>query len=167
MRAANVVAIVLLTASTPFPLSAAVPASIMRDLVSTRSPRVAVKSGDLPKDVQNALARTFQQKKLKLADAGEPFQRTDLVTIRPGEKLLPRRRLLFGFGTSQHFVVYYESSSVGLGANALVYSTAKPGSARLVWGGVEVDHDNLAKDPDQLIRRLRRGKLIDDQPFIW
>jgi hypothetical protein len=101
-----------------------------------------------------------------MANPGEEFQQTDVVVATPGRKQLPTRRLLFAFGTDTHFVVYYESVSAGLGANALVF-LVHGGVATMAWGGVEVDYDKLARDPAELVNRICAGQLISDRAFLW
>lgn len=146
---------------------AAVPDGVISDLSNAREFKVFKKTRDLPTQIKTSLAKAFKESTLEMADAGNPFQKTDFGIQRPKARVLPSRRLIFAFGTSRYFVVYYESSAVGLGANALVFRIDTSGSANLVWGGVEKDYGNLAKNPTRLINRLRERKLIDDQKFIW
>jgi len=148
-------------------LQAEVPQSILNDLSTIREERVCKTTQNFPPQIRRALARTFRQKKLEMADAGMPFQQTDFAIRRAGAPVLPTRRLIFAFETSRYFVVYYESIAVGLGANALIFRVNPSGHVTLVWGGVETDYANLAKSPHNLVRRLRLHKLIDDQPFMW
>jgi hypothetical protein len=145
----------------------AVPKQILSDLAGTRQFQKLQTKHALPPTIRRELARCFKQKSLDLADAGMPFAQTDFAVRRADKPLLPTRRLLFAFGTQRHFVVYYESNAVGLGANALIFRILPAGDARFLWGGVEPDYANLAKSPRHLVDRLRREKLIDNQPFMW
>lgn len=150
-----------------YPLSAGLPTSVSGDLCrGGHAPEPITRQSGLPTQVRAALAHAFQQRKLSIADPGEEFQQTDFVVLKPGKKKLPTRRLLFAFRTADHFVVYYESVSAGLGANALVFSM-RGADAKLLWGGVEVDHDKLAKNPAELKQRICKGRLISDRAFLW
>lgn len=143
------------------------PKKVVVSLTASPASQAIIRTRDLPRQIQLALARAFHQKVLYLADPKAAFQETDLVITKPGEKLLPTRRLLFGFAVGKHFVVYYESGGNGLGANALIFTTEREKLPSLVWGAVEVDYEHLAKTPTELIERIRGGRLIDDLPFSW
>jgi hypothetical protein len=148
------------------PVAAGVPPSVTRDICGGQVFEFITRQQMLPANVRVALAKTFQQKKLLLANPGEDFQQTDFAVIKPGHAGLPTRRLLFAFRTASYFVVYYESLSAGLGANALVFSINGK-NAKMSWGGVEVDHDKLAKNPAELMKRICNGRLISDRAFFW
>ena len=166
MRQLLFVAVVSSSFGLTLPLLAELPASVSRDLCREQAFESIARQNRLPTNVRAALAKAFQQRKLFIADPGEKFQQTDFVIVKPGERKLPTRRLLFAFRTSEHLVVYYESVSAGLGANALVFAIRGAG-AKLLWGGVEVDHDKLARNPAELKQRICKGRLIDDRAFIW
>jgi hypothetical protein len=159
--------IALLAISCPFhPTIARAPSSVSTELCRSRKLKIITRHEKLPGNVRAALAQAFQQQRLFMANPGEVFQQTDVLVIKPGRKELPTRRLLFAFGTETHFVVYYESVSAGLGANALIF-LVQGGVATLAWGGVEVDHDKLAKNPGELLSRICAGQLISDRAFLW
>lgn len=147
-------------------LSAEVPTSVSRGLCCGQVSGPITHHKQFPVEVRIALAHVFQQRNLAIADPEEPFQQTDFVVAKPGQGKLETRRLLFAFRISNQFVVYYESVSAGLGANALIFSLHGT-NTKLLWGGVEVDHDKLAKSPAELKQRICKDQLISDRAFFW
>ena len=148
------------------PCHARVPTSLSKNLCQAHPLGIIKRKDGLPQSIRSALTRAFQEREFSIADPTEDFQRTDFVTVETGRKPLPTRRLLFAFKTAEHFVVYYESSNMGLGANALIFSNSES-RPRLVWGGVEPDYNKLAKTPGELMNRICKERLISDRRFLW
>lgn len=166
MKMLGFAALIIVTFGLTCPSLARVPTSVRSDLCQKRQFEVVTRHERLPENVRLALRRAFQQRIFFMANPREKFQQTDVIVIKPGQKQLPTRRLLFAFRTSNHFVVYYESASAGLGANALVF-LIDGNEAKMVWGGVEIDHDKLAKNPAELVNRICKERLISDRAFLW
>jgi hypothetical protein len=166
MKKVIILIFMALSAVSPNILSA-VPRQALTDLANAREYNVVRTKSQLPSKLRHALAKSFKQKYLDMADAGKPFAQTDFAIRHSDASVLPTRRLLFAFGTPTYFVVYYESNDVGLGANALIFQISASGNATFVWGGVEKDYADLAKSPRDLVSRLQQEKLIDDRHFIW
>jgi hypothetical protein len=149
------------------PAAAKAPAKVVDDLSRARATDVATRVAQLPKPLRTALAKSFRQRALFIADAGQPFQVTDFIIIRPGQKELPFRRLIFAFRADRHFLVYYQMGGYGQSLSALVFSAPIRGRCEFIWGGVELDYEKPAKTPADLIRRIVRHKLMDHLPFYW
>jgi hypothetical protein len=144
---------------------AKLPVAFLADLPTADVQQVSTRVDQLPHPIRRALATTFHQKALFIADAGRPFQETDVVLTKPGDKPLPFRRLQFAFPTSKYFVVYYESGGYGRSVAALVFSRPVLGTSKFIWGGVELA--DPAKTLSELIRRIQHRKFMDHLPFIW
>lgn len=149
------------------PVLGKVPDAIKEELTTKPITQIMLQTDHLPVELRVALASSFNQKELFLANAGASFQETDAVVVEAGSKPLPARRLLFAFRTGPYYVVYYESGGYGLAASALVFSAAASGHYSLLWGGVERDYDKLARTPNELIERIARDKLLDNRAFVW
>ena len=143
------------------------PSTVVEELRGAQVSDVATRVGQLPKPLRTALAQAFRERQLYIADAGQPYQVTDVVIVRPGERQLPFRRLLFAFRAGTHYVVYYQMGGYGQSISALVFAPHDAVRYRLVWGGVERDYDKPAKTPAELIRRIAQDKLFDHLPFLW
>ena len=147
--------------------AARAPSALVRELVHAPISDVSTRVAQLSSSLRSSLAKTFGQQQLYIADAGQPYQVTDVVVVRPGQRELPFRRLLFAFRAGTYHVVYYEMGGIGQSVNAVVFAAPDSESCRFVWGGVERDYQRPAKSPAALVHRIVRNELMDHLPFIW
>ena len=81
----------------------------------------------LPAAVREELARRLSG---GIADAGQPFQETDVVR-EPG---LPRHRLVVAAVSGDHCIVHYESGGIALFRTVVIVSL-QDGKAAIQWEG--------------------------------
>jgi hypothetical protein len=143
------------------------PSALVQELAHAPISDVSTRVAQLPSSLRVSLAKTFQQRHLYIADAGQPYQITDVVILRPGQRELPFRRLLFAFRAGTHHVVYYEMGGYGQSVSAVVFAASDSRSYRFVWGGIERDYERPAKTPAAVVHRIVRNELLDHLPFIW
>jgi hypothetical protein len=86
---------------------------------------------DLPAGVRQALADLFGDASLELADPGQRFQATDVMTT----PRLPARRLVAAGCSPDHCLVYYERGGFARVHQVALFSRTGT-SARFVDGGV-------------------------------
>lgn len=91
-----------------------------------------------------------------MADAGQPFQRDDVVRSN-----LPFRRLVFAAVSPGYCLVYNEYGGYGEGREVSLYRLAF-GQARLVWRGGLTDNSNVLSLA-QLQSKIRDGKYDSEQ----
>jgi hypothetical protein len=142
------------------------PEAVLEELRQPPPRPLITRADQLPPSIRGVLARTFDQTVLFIADAGGPYQESCSVIVTGAYKPLPSRRLRFAFPTNRYFIVYYEAGVYGHSANALVFSRHAIGAPKFVWGGAEPVMDP-ANTPAALVRRIDRGKLMDDLEIMW
>lgn len=77
------------------------------------------------------LARVFHQDALEIADPGQPYQATDVVS----GKMLPGRRLIFAAENSHYCIVHYERGGIAYSCQIVVFKIVKS-KAHLVWSAL-------------------------------
>jgi hypothetical protein len=143
------------------------PATVLEELQRSERRPVWTRADQLPVSLRSALAKTFEQKRLFVADARAPYQDScSVIVVGSNYKPLPNRRLQFAFATDRYFVVYYEQGGYGHSADVLVFSRPAAGASKFIWGGAEAVMDP-ARTPAELVGRIQRGKLMDDLAYIW
>ena len=80
----------------------------------------------LPTPVKTALAATFGQSSLKMANPGEPFNATDVMDS------YPTRRLIFAGCTKERCLVHYEKGGRGQQYLAILFKLDDKGNADIV-----------------------------------
>ena len=143
------------------------PSAVVREFAHAPISEVSTRVAQLPPSLRVSLAKTFQQRQLYIADAGQPYQVTDVVILRPGQRELPFRRLLFAFRAGVYHVVYYEMGGYGQSVSAVVFAAPGSRSYRFIWGGIERDYQRPAKSPAAVVHRIVRNELMDHLPFVW
>src|SRR5438477_12609860 len=111
------------------------PSALVQELAHAPISDVSTRVAQLPLALRASLARAFRQRQLYIADAGQPYQITDFVILRPGQRELPFRRLLFAFRAGTYHIVYYEMGGYGQSVSAVVFAAPDSRSSRFVWGG--------------------------------
>jgi hypothetical protein len=160
-------AIMVIAALGALRADAKAPSTLTQELARAPISDVTTRVAQLPSALKTSLAKAFQQKQLYIADAGQPYQVTDVVVLRPGERELPFRRLLFAFRAGTYHVVYYEMGGYGQSVSAVVFASPDRRHYRFVWGGIERDYQRPAKTPAAVVQRILRNELFDHLPFIW
>jgi hypothetical protein len=113
------------TPASPPALSAPVRAHLRAE---TLAPVAHVR--DLPLRVREALAALFQSETVVMADPGEEFQATDVIT-----KLnLPFRRLVLAGCSPEHCLVEYERGGIAHTYEIALFAVSEK-QATLLWGG--------------------------------
>ena len=84
----------------------------------------------IPKLVSDTLAVMFKSKYLEMADPGQPFQETDVLS---GESL-PERRLVFLATSKEYCVLHYEKGGFVHHYVVLIFEFENE-NARLIYGG--------------------------------
>jgi hypothetical protein len=120
----------------------------------------------MPNALRHALATTFGQSKLWIANPSEPMNEMRGFYIGLPNENRPERRLIFSFETDRFFYVYYEQAHPWSAA-ALVFSKVLNTKKRLVWGGADIRMPPYDRTPEQLRRRILKNRLNDSRSFFW
>lgn len=96
----------------------------------------------LPAQIKSAFAGLIHDSRFEMADPGQEFQLTDVIT-REG---LPSRRLVFGGLSERECFMHYERGGYSHSYYVVVFSTA-PSNTRFLWGEALC---NPAKDLPEL-----------------
>lgn len=110
----------------------------------------------VPKEVVEACANASKDPAFRLAEAGQPFQVSDVITNET--RNLPRRRFIWAARLPEYYVVHYEMGGRGHSFHILLVKfdgTEKAG--QVTWSAAAI----LLKDYDHFLRALRTGKLDD------
>ena len=144
---------------------AAPPAAVREELSQVSQLDAIRRVQELPQPLRRALATAFEQRSLHLGDGGAPLGSSFTYS---GDQLASaqRRRLCFAFDTPKYHVVYHQSGHPEDATKVLIFARAAQRVPRLVWGGVEFGGPH-ADSPQQLQRRILRGRFADDLPYIW
>ena len=87
------------------PVDAKAPTEVVADLPTADTRDIYTRVAQLPPSLRRALTKTFHQRELFIADAGQPVQETDVIIATRGYKPLPTRRLEFAFRTRSFWIV--------------------------------------------------------------
>ena len=107
----------------------------------------------IPPACKAAFAKATGESSFALADPGAPYQSTDVVAR--GAKL-PWRRLIHVGLSSDRCVLYYEIGGFTTTYAALIFDLSVPGTATLVWGGVD---GSEVTDFRSLLLQIARGSF--------
>jgi hypothetical protein len=117
----------------------------------------------LPALLKTSLAKTFHQKSLALGNPSDLIGGAVTYTGDPA-RFAPYRRLVFAFETPIFYIVYYQHGDPENAQSALIFSKRdKP--PKLAWGGADLQ--SAARSPQELVKRILKGKVWDDKPYIW
>ncbi len=114
----------------------------------------------LPQHVKIVFAALARQAKFEMANPGDDFQLTDVIT----QKRLPQRRLIFAEISPHKCIVYYEKGGYAPVYYVAVFSVDAVEAARFVWGGAMW---MPAKSLTQLRSAIKSGIIKDDLAYAW
>lgn len=126
---ASVLVLVAAAASAQPPVSPTLPAPMRAHVRDERFQIVTAVRG-LPLGVREELQRMFGSTAMAIADPGERFQATDVIT-EPG---LPIRRLSVAGCSQDHCLVYYERGGIAHTWHAVLFHWT-PDGTRVEAGG--------------------------------
>lgn len=111
---------------------------------------------DIPQPVLDAMMKVMQTSKLKMADAGGVWNKTD-VTSNPS---LPFRRLIWAVKVVEHYVIHYEMGGDGYSTHFLIAAPdVTKGKWFILWSAAG---SSVAKDYTVFISELTGGQLDAD-----
>jgi hypothetical protein len=143
--------------------SALPPPEVRQELTQLHVVRNLPSVQTLPATLKTSLTKTFHQKSLQLGNPSDLIGGAVTYTGDPA-RFAPYRRLVFAFETPSFYVVYYQHGDPENAQSALVF-TKRDRPPRLAWGGADLK--NPAKSPQELAKRILKGKVWDDKPYIW
>ena len=85
---------------------------------------------DLPPAVLEAARLEFGSQSFEMADAGGPWNATDVAVGS-----LPFRRLIWATAVDEHFILHYEMGGIGHSWHVLVFGPIQNGRRECVWAG--------------------------------
>jgi hypothetical protein len=112
---------------------------------------------DIPADVIKACAAASSGGGFELADAGRPFQVTDVIT----EKNLPGKRLIWAARIPGYLVVHYERGGIAHSYHVMVIALESSKKPHVVWAAAAKPMKNYGEFRAALIA----GKLDDTLPY--
>jgi hypothetical protein len=115
---------------------------------------------DMPVLVKQAFAKITGESSFALANPGQKFQVTDVVT----ERGLPRRRLIFAGARGDEWFVHYEMGGIGHSYCVVLFKVGLQGRVQFVWGGAGF---RSAETLDQLRKMVASGQFSDDRQYYW
>ena len=92
----------------------------------------------IPQSVKVLLAEIEKSKHFAMADPGQPFQATDVVT----DPSLPWRRLIFAGLADKYCLVLYEYGGFAAGSAVLLFKL-EGSQAKLLWGAYTGNPKNM------------------------
>jgi hypothetical protein len=113
----------------------------------------------LPLSVRTTFAKSLKAASFSMADPGEKFQVTDVIT----EAGLPNRRLVFAVRSSDHCLLHYERGGRGHSYHVLLFKLSGS-TTELVWRAISAEKLNSM---DQLRSAVKQDKLHDDPAYYW
>jgi hypothetical protein len=111
------------------------PNALIRDLDHMVAVRTFQSVAALPTSLKQALARTFDQKELELANPSNPERRSSFAQSE--KPLPPARRLRFSFETKNYFIVYYDVGHPWGSAFVLAFPKEPQQEMKVSWGGAD------------------------------
>ena len=160
------------------------PKVVVDDLSHLEIQRVFPTVQSMPQSLQRALARTFHQPTLSMANPTENLRNEmtpgiepehyyphrakngEVITVGPVNPSSPDRRLLFGFETGRFLYVYYQQAHPSSAACLVFAKKVRLGRA-LVWGGADVRMPRYESTPRGLANRILSNRLDDSEDFFW
>jgi hypothetical protein len=109
------------------------------------------KTSQLPDDIRRELAVQLEQHELRMADAGTPFNSTDVVR----DPTLPSYRLIVAAVGTRFVVVHFERGGVELSRWIVMFERTTAGLTTLLHGVVNEEY----RKPKELEAAIRTGAL--------
>jgi len=133
-----------------------------RRLLEAHDVRLLRTMRQIPEKVVRACASVSASRDFRLADAGRPFEATDVIR----KESLPRKRLIWAALLPGYAIVHYESGGYALSYHVLVVSFDPPKTARVVWAAAAWAAGAVPfKDYGEFVAALRSGTLDDTLPY--
>ena len=156
---------------TWFALSTRAPAGLSSNSIRERLKQAVVQHtwhsvSTMPAPLRAALASTFHQPRLELANPGERWA-GNVAVINEGEKLPAGRRLLFAFETSDLYVVYVEYSPPAVHTAVLIFDKSSRSRPAFVWGGTDLQLKPPARGAKDLIRMIGGNRFEEEAGTVW
>ena len=114
---------------------------------------------EIPASVLMKFAEIAKDPNLKIANLGEKFQVTDVIS----EQGLPSRRLIFGGISKDYCLIHYERGGYAHSYNVILFKLSAK-SADFLWGGTRF---NRISDQSELRELTRYDALDDSLPYSW
>jgi hypothetical protein len=115
---------------------------------------------DLPPKVKLAFAEITRQNSFALANPGQKYQVTDVVS----DTNLPSRRLAFAGVKDGEWFIHYERGGRGHGYDVIVFKIEPQHQVQFLWGGAGFQG---AKNLDELRKMIAAGQFSDDATYYW
>lgn len=114
----------------------------------------------LPDALKSAFAILAKEPDFKMANPGEKYQETDVVT----DPALPFRRLLFAGVSKEKYFIHYEKGGISHSYHVAVFAVNPDGKVNFLWGGPGT---RAASDLAQLRMMVSAGIFADDRPYYF
>jgi hypothetical protein len=111
----------------------------------------------IPEEVVRACATVTASRDFELADPGQPFQVTDVIT----DKGLPWGRLMCAARIPGYYVVHYERGGIARSYHVLVVALSPPERARVTWAAAAIPLKNYG----EFRSALKSWKLDDSLDY--
>jgi hypothetical protein len=118
---------------------------------------LVTKMREIPEEVVKACAAASSGGGFELADAGQPFQVTDVIS---NEKL-PGKRLDWAARIPGYMIVHYETGGIAHSYHVMVVALDSGKKAHVVWAALAKPLKSYAEFREALIA----GKLDDSFPY--
>ena len=153
---------VLITAICSFPAGSfagvtKLAAADRQHLLQAKDAPLVTAMREIPAEVVEACAAASSGGGFQLADAGQPFQVTDVVT----DKDLPAKRLIWAARIPGYMVVHYESGGIAHLYHVMVVALDSAKKAHVVWAAGAKPMKSYA----EFREALTSGKLDDSIPW--
>lgn len=122
--------------------------------------QLVTSGAQLPEKLRVAFAMLARESEFALANPGEKYQSTDVVTRHK----LPLRRLVIAGNCSGYWFIHYERGGLGHSYAIVFFRPGSKGEMAFVWGGRGFyGASNCAELRDAIASR----KFAEDHPFDW
>lgn len=128
-----------------------------QQLLKASDAPLVTKMREIPEEVVKACAAASSGGGFELADAGQPFQVTDVIT---NEKL-PGKRLDWAARIPGYMIVHYETGGIAHSYHVMVVALDSGKKAHVVWAALAKPLKSYAEFRAALIA----GKLDDSFPY--
>jgi len=114
----------------------------------------------MPATVKQAFTEIAGEHSFALANPGEKYQVTDVVS----EAELPFRRLVFAGANGDEWFIHYERGGRGHSYSVIVFKIYAPYRLRFLWGGAGF---RAAANLQELQKMVAAGHFADDAAYSW